>query len=279
MKNFLSMVMEERRRDARAVLTQAPLQQLQQQALAALAAPPRRSFIKTCRRLRAQGSTPAIIAELKRASPTAGRLRLDYQPAALAAEYARAGAAAISVLTEPRHFLGCAADLQQVRQTVDLPLLRKDFISEPYQVIESAVLGADMVLLIAAALDFATLKALASLAAQLGLEALVEVHNQAELDKAATLPGVILGVNSRDLISLRTDLALARRLAPALPVDRMVIAESGIRSPQDVEELGALGYQGFLVGETLMRAGDVGAQLRALLGSYRAAPAGLAEDS
>ncbi len=250
--------MDERRRDARAAQERRPWAELER---AARAPRPRRSLAD---RLRA-GPAPGIIAELKKASPSAGCLRPDYRPADIAAAYERAGAAAISVLTEPRHFLGSDDDLRAVRRAVGLPILRKDFLSEPYQLAESAVLGADVVLLIAAGLEPDRLRLLCALAAEFGLEPLVEVHGRAELEQALALDGPILGVNSRDLATLKTDLAVARGLAPHLPAGRPCIAESGIRSRRDIADLQALGYQGFLVGETLLRAPDPGVALRALL--------------
>ncbi len=257
--DFLPKVMAERRRDARAAQARRPWAELEREARGAR---PRRSLAE---RLRAAGRRPGIIAELKKASPSAGGLRSDYRPAELAADYARSGAAAISVLTEPRHFQGSAEDLRAVRQAVELPVLRKDFISEPYQVAESAVLGADAVLLIAAALEPRRLRTLYELAVELGLEALVEVHTREELAAVVPLTQALIGVNSRDLATLKTDLAVARGLAPFLPPGRLGIAESGIRERKDINELLALGYGGFLIGETLMRAPDPGAMLRSLL--------------
>lgn len=252
--------MAERRRDARAAQARRPWPEMER--LARLPRP-RRSLAD---RLRADShAVPRIIAELKKASPSAGCLRPDYRPAAVAADYERAGAAAISVLTEPRHFMGGDDDLRAVRAAVGLPILRKDFISEPYQVAESAVLGADLILLIAAALDPRRMRALYALAGELGLEVLVEVHTRAELEPALALDKAVIGVNSRNLATLQTDLQTARGLAPHLPAGRPCVAESGIRGRRDIDELRALGYGGFLVGETLMRAADPAAALRALL--------------
>ncbi|NLB60630.1 MAG: indole-3-glycerol phosphate synthase TrpC [Lentisphaerae bacterium] len=268
MSGFLTKVMEERRRDALLAAQRVPQSALAKEVRSA---PPRRSLQNLA--ARDQARAPAIIAELKRGSPSAGQLRAAYQPAALAAIYAQAGAAAISVLTEPRYFLGSAAHLRAVRQAVDLPILLKDFISTPYQVWEAAALGADVVLLIAAGLDLPTLHSLAALAREIGLEVLVEVHDQVELERVSDMEQVMLGVNTRDLQTLQVDLEVAARLAPLLPVGRLCIAESGIRTRQDIERLGALGYGGFLIGEALMRAPDIGLHLKTLLG-LAPAPAG-----
>lgn len=268
MSGFLTKVMEERRRDALLAAQRVPQSALAKEVRSA---PPRRSLQNLA--ARDQARAPAIIAELKRGSPSAGQLRAAYQPAALAAIYAQAGAAAISVLTEPRYFLGSAAHLRAVRQAVDLPILRKDFISTPYQVWEAAALGADVVLLIAAGLDLPTLHSLAVLAREIGLEVLVEVHDQVDLERVSDMEQVMLGVNTRDLQTLQVDLEVAARLAPLLPAGRLCIAESGIRTRQDIERLGALGYGGFLIGEALMRAPDIGLHLKTLLG-LAPAPAG-----
>jgi indole-3-glycerol phosphate synthase len=262
MTNFLQQAITERRKDARAAQKKLPWDELRRQASAART---RRSLRETWQRLRAEGQRPCIIAEVKKASPSAGCLRPDYRPAAVAADYEQAGAAAISVLTEPRHFQGSDNDLRAVRQAVKLPILRKDFISEPYQVAEAAALGADLVLLIAAALAPPRLRALYDLTLELGLEALVEVHSREELEYVAPLEQALIGVNSRDLVSLKTDLATTRGLAPFLPKGRLCVAESGIRARADIEELQSLGYGAFLIGESLLSAPDAGAALRALL--------------
>ncbi len=258
MSNFLQQVLAERRQDARAAQAHQPWSALERLARAPR---PRRILADS----RSADAAPCIIAELKKASPAAGCLRPDYRPANVAAAYARAGAAAISVLTEPRHFMGSDDDLRAVRRAVNLPILRKDFISEPYQVAESAVLGADLILLIVAALDPERLRVLHALATELGLQTLVEVHNRAELAPALALDKAIIGVNSRNLVTLQTDLAVARDMAQFLPLGRLYIAESGIRDRRDIDVLRALGYGGFLIGETLMRAADPGVVLGALL--------------
>jgi indole-3-glycerol phosphate synthase len=217
-------------------------------------------------RLRA-GRGTGIIAEVKKASPSAGLLCPDYQPTEIARRYEAAGADAVSVLTEPLHFLGSGEDLFAVRQAVDLPVLRKDFISDPYQLWEAAAWGADVVLLIVAALEPARVADLNAAADSLGLEVLIEVHEQAELEAALACPRALIGVNSRNLRTLVTDLAVARELARSIPEDRLAIAESGIRTREDVIGLRDRGYRGFLIGESLLRGPDAGNALRRLAGS------------
>jgi indole-3-glycerol phosphate synthase len=224
-------------------------------------------------RLRA-GPGPRVIAEVKKASPSAGLLRPDYRPEELAGAYAAAGAVGISVLTEPRHFRGSEQHLCRVRRAVELPVLRKDFLGDPYQVAEAAAWGADVILLIVAALDPRRLRELYDEAVRLGLEVLAEAHTEAELEAGLSLEAAIVGVNSRDLKTLRTDLAVAERLARRIPAERLRIAESGIRTRADIERLEAVGYDGFLIGETLLAAPDPGARLRGLLTPAAPPPAG-----
>jgi indole-3-glycerol phosphate synthase len=209
---------------------------------------------------------PAVIAECKRASPSAGVLRRDFDPAALAAAYAAAGAAAISVVTEPDFFAGDPLWLSQVRGAVDLPVLRKDFIVSVRQLEETAVLGADAVLLIQRILPPATLRELLVTAAELDLEVLLEVFPDEDPEPAVASGATIIGVNARDLATFEVRLDRVAELARAIPDDRVRVAESGIRSRDDVEWLTAAGYRGFLVGEHLVRAEDPGGALRELLG-------------
>lgn len=212
----------------------------------------------------AAGEPPRIIAECKRRSPSKGILRRHYSVADHARSYAAAGAAAISVLTEPTFFDGDLAHLATVRAAVDTPLLRKDFIVTEYQVVEAAAAGADAILLIAGALDSAALGRVRLAAAGLGLAALVEVHNRAELDAAVAAGAEIIGVNSRDLRTLTVDLAVTTELAEAIPRDVVAVAESGITSGDDIRRLRGLGYDAFLVGERLITRADPGAALEAL---------------
>jgi len=209
-----------------------------------------------------------VIAECKRRSPSRGVLRAAYDPVAIATGYA-AGAAALSVLTEPMFFDGSLDHLARVRQAVDTPLLRKDFIVEPYQLLESAAAGADAVLLIVAALTDAELSGLAREAAGLGLATLVEVHTEEELDRALASGATIVGVNNRNLRTLDVDVGLSERLASRLPSSITAVSESGIRSAADIARLSALGYQAFLVGERFMTTPDPGAALSGLLAEAR----------
>ena len=214
-----------------------------------------------------------VIAECKRRSPSRGILRRDYRPADLAAAYERNGAAAVSVLTEPTFFDGSLDHLRAVRAAVGVPVLRKDFIVTPYQLLEAAAAGADAVLLIAAALDDAELAGLSARAAELGLGVLVEVHDADELDRAARAGATVIGVNNRDLRTLAVDVEASRRLAGRMPAGAAGVAESGLRTRADLARLGAAGYRAFLVGEALMTAADPGAALRDLLAGGRAADA------
>ena len=214
-----------------------------------------------------ESAQPRIIAECKRRSPSRGILRAAYDPAAHASAYADAGAAAISVLTEPTFFDGDLSHLEAVRAAVGLPVLRKDFIVTEYQVHEAAAVGADAVLLIVSALDDEQLAALQRLASDLGLAVLVEVHDRDELDRAVTAGARIVGVNSRNLRTLAVDLEVVSRLAPAIPDHVIAVAESGIRTGDDLRRFSALGYDAFLVGERLITRDDPGAALRELRAS------------
>lgn len=212
-----------------------------------------------------------IIAECKRRSPARGVLVADYDPAALATTYAGAGAAAISVITEPMFFDGALAHLEAVRAAVDVPLLRKDFIVDPYQLLEARAAGADAVLLIVSALAQAELARLAAAAAGVGLAVLVEVHDLGELSRAVDAGADIIGVNNRNLRTLDVDLGVCERLGPHMPAETIAVAESGVRTADDVRRLRACGFQAFLVGERLVTAGDVPAAIDALRGGARPA--------
>ena len=262
--NFLQSIMAERRNDARQASAYLPLERLGR-IVAGL--PKIRSLKERLTCAQAHGRQAVIIAEVKKASPSAGLLCKSYDPAAMARTYAQAGAAGVSVLTEPRHFLGRDEDLKQVRQAVNLPVLRKDFVSDPYQVFETRALGADVILLITAGLEDHLLKELYISALAIGLDVIVEAHTRNELDRGLALDQAILGINSRDLNTLKTDLTIAQDLAPLIPLGRLAIAESGIKSRHDIEDLLAWGYKGFLIGETLMKSDNAAATLRALSGS------------
>jgi indole-3-glycerol phosphate synthase len=207
---------------------------------------------------------PRIIAEIKRRSPSRGEIRADFDPVACAHAYASGGAAAISVLTDEHYFGGHLEFLGAVRAAVPLPLLRKDFIVDPYQVDEARVAGADAVLLIVAALGLDELRSLRERAVGHGLDALVEVHDASELELALAAGADLVGINNRDLRSFDVDLGVAERLAPALPEGVVAVAESGIFSSGDVARLEEAGAQAFLVGEALMREDDMALALREL---------------
>ena len=204
---------------------------------------------------------PAVIAEVKKASPSRGVLRPDYRPAEIARSYERAGAACLSVLTDREFFQGSSDDLRAARAACALPVLRKDFVIDPYQVLESRVMGADCILLIAACLSGGQMAELERAAQALGMAVLVEVHDAAELEAALTLRTPLIGVNNRDLRTFATRLEATLELLPRLPADRLLITESGILSAADVQRLRAAGVEAFLVGEAFMRAADPGAAL------------------
>jgi indole-3-glycerol phosphate synthase len=212
------------------------------------------------------GPAISVIAEVKRASPSRGPMAPDLDPAAVARDYQAGGAAALSVLTDRDFFAGDPADLQAARAASALPVLRKDFTVAPADVADARLMGADAVLLIAAALRPAELGELLALAGTLGLDALVEVHDEAEADLAAGLGATLVGVNQRDLVTFEVDTARAERVAKVLPDGVTKVAESGIRDADDVTRLGDAGYQAVLVGETLVTAPDRAAAVRALLG-------------
>ncbi len=207
----------------------------------------------------------SVIAECKRRSPSRGVIRPDYEPAEIAAGYAAAGAAAISVLTEPAFFDGALDHLAAVRARVDLPLLQKDFIVSEYQLLEGRAAGADAALLIAAGLDDAALRRLAAEASGLGLAVLAEVHDRRELDRVLAAGAAAVGVNNRDLRTLAVDLEASRTLIEAVPEGLVAVAESGLRTPADLQELRGAGYDAFLIGESLMNRPDPGAGLARLL--------------
>jgi indole-3-glycerol phosphate synthase len=222
-----------------------------------------RDFVGALRRKAAAG-LPAVIAEIKKASPSKGLLREPFDPAAIARSYARHGAACLSVLTDRQFFQGRPEDLSAARDACDLPVLRKDFVMEIYQVYESRAIGADCILLIVAALDLARMRDLEAAARSVGMGVLVEVHSRAELELALQLETVLVGVNNRDLRSFETKLQTTLALAPLVSAPRILVTESGILSPQHVRELRGGGVQTFLVGEAFMRAPDPGAELERL---------------
>ncbi len=225
--------------------------------------PPARDFVGALRAKIAQGQA-AVIAEIKKASPSKGLLRADFDPAAIAASYAAHGAACLSVLTDREFFQGAPQFLIEARQACALPALRKDFMIDAYQVHEARALGADCILLIAAALDLARMQALEALARELGMAVLVEVHDAAELDAALALATPLIGVNNRNLRNFETRLATTLDLLPRIPPGRLVVTESGILTRADVDLMRGSGVHAFLAGEAFMRAVEPGVELESM---------------
>lgn len=207
-----------------------------------------------------------LIAEIKAASPSRGVLRRDINPSQIALEYQEGGASAISVLTDKKFFQGKLAHLEAVRRVVKLPILRKDFIIDRYQIIEARASGADAVLLIAAILDEKTLNVFLDTASQLGLDSLVEVHTEEELRKVLNTPATLIGINNRDLHTFTVDLKTTLRLRPLIPGDRTVVSESGVKTRADVRFLEDAGIDAILVGEALVQSGDIGEKIKELMG-------------
>jgi indole-3-glycerol phosphate synthase len=226
-------------------------------------APPPRGFGAALARRLQQGRS-GVIAEIKKASPSKGVLRADFRPAEIARSYERGGAACLSVLTDRDFFQGSEDDLREARAACTLPVLRKDFIVDPYQIYEARAIGADCILLIAACLDDRALGELGDLARGLGMDALIEVHDRAELDRALGVGDGLIGVNNRDLRSFEVSLDTTLALLPGLPDGRLLVTESGIHSRADVALMRGHGVQAFLVGEVFMRTDDPGARLAEL---------------
>lgn len=229
-------------------------------------APPPRGFLSALR-AKADQKKPALIAEVKKASPSKGLIRSDFDPADIARSYERAGAACVSVLTDTPYFQGTDDDLKAARNAVSIPVLRKDFMVDPWQIYESRALGADCILIIMAALDDAQAQAFCAIAGDLGMDALIEVHNEPELTRALKLDASIIGINNRNLKTLEVDIQTSYDLFPHMPQDVIKVAESGIDGAQALGALHAFGFDAFLVGESLTRQSDVEAATRALIGT------------
>lgn len=250
--SILERIVEAKRAEVAAARQRLP-------RLDASRAPAARDFVGALRRRK-----PAVIAEIKRASPSRGLLREHFDPAAIARSYENAGAACMSVLTDIQFFQGADEHLVAARGACSLPVLRKDFIIDPYQVPQSRLLGADCILLIAACLSTSEMQELEAAAHELGMAVLVEVHDGEELERALALNTPLLGINNRNLRTFETRLETTLELLPRIPADRLVVTESGILTPADVARMRSSGVEAFLVGEAFMRAEDPGAALKTL---------------
>jgi indole-3-glycerol phosphate synthase len=262
MADILNQIVEVKRQEVAAARKRVPLEAMRDDALSRVLT---RDFEGALRRKIAAGRS-AVIAEIKKASPSKGLLRADFIPADIAQSYAEAGAACLSVLTDRQFFQGQNDDLKQARASCDLPVLRKDFIVDPYQVYESRVVGADCILLIAACLQDEQMAELEAIARSLDMAVLVEVHDGPELERALRLETPLLGINNRDLRTFEVKLETTLSLMERVPPGKLLVTESGILGPADVKRMRDAGVHAFLVGEAFMRAEDPGAALTALFG-------------
>ena len=260
MGNVLDGICEVRRTQYATIKIEHPLSEIEAKAKEAS---PVRGFGLSLSRASATGY--GLIAEIKKASPSAGLIRTDFEPAALAKAYEAGGASCLSVLTETENFQGSDAYLEAARNACTLPVLRKDFMLDPYQVIEARGIGADCILLILACLSDGQALELEACALDLDMDVLIEVHDEAELDRAFALRSALIGVNNRNLKTLQIDIATTERLSAKLPEDKVLVAESGLKTKGDLSRLASAGARRFLVGESLMRQDDVEAATRALL--------------
>lgn len=258
--DILEKILARKREEVAERSARMPLAELRARAQSA---PPTHGFVNAIRARLATGK-PAVIAEIKKASPSKGLLRADFNPADIARSYERHGAACLSVLTDRDFFQGADEDLLAARAACALPVLRKDFTIDPYQVYETRALGADCILLIVAALDDALMRKLVALARDLGLDVLVEVHDAAELGRALALDISLIGINNRDLRTFEVKLETTLSLLARTPKDRIVVTESGIQTPADVARLRQAGVNTFLVGEAFMKADNPGKKLAGL---------------
>ena len=258
--DILKKILHRKVEEVLARSSSVPLRELM---ILAQSAPAPRGFVAAIEKKLAEGSA-AVIAEVKKASPSKGLLREDFHPAEIAASYEKGGAACLSVLTDADFFQGHETYLKQARGACGLPLIRKDFIVDPYQVYEARVMGADAILLIVAALGDTMLLELSQLATHLEMDVLVEVHDSHELARALKLPMKLIGINNRDLRTFETRLTTTTELLPQIPRDRIVVTESGIHTPADVQFMRSHNINAFLVGEAFMRAPEPGEALKSL---------------